>query len=222
MTRSRQFQETVNSTSADESPLLCLEISHPDLAEPIRVVNDNDDFPYGYANEWLPSHIYTAGQIVVPPAVEGEPGYNGRYYECVTGGTTGASAPVWPSVINDQVADGTATWKCAGNQFKAMGFRVKKPDDMENQMPQARLAVDNVGRELVGWLEQTGGGRGATCRMMEVLRSDPSIIEWEVTLDLTNIEITTPEVAGTLGWEDLLNRPGVPMTYRPDTSPGLF
>lgn len=109
-----------------------------------------------------------------------------------------------------------------GNTFTAMAFRATLPDDLEQGNPRATLAVDNVGRELVGWLELSGGGRGATVRMIQVLRSAPNTIEWEVTLDLNDVQINLLEVTGTLGFEDILNLPGIPLTYRPDVAPGIF
>lgn len=153
---SRSLLEKMNATSADEVPLLLLEITHLDLSQPIRVVNDNQNL------------------------------------------------------------------ESNGDLFVAMAFRAALPDDMENQMPRAQLAVDNIGRELTDWLDQSGGGEGAQVRMMQVLRSAPDVIEWEVTLDLSNVRMNMLEVTGELGFEDLLNKPGIPMTYRPDTAPGLY
>jgi hypothetical protein len=40
---SAAYHRTINATSADESPLLLLEIDHPDFSQPIRVVNDTQD-----------------------------------------------------------------------------------------------------------------------------------------------------------------------------------
>jgi len=153
---SSTLKEQLNSTSATETPLLLLEIDHPDLAAPVRVVNDNQDLVH------------------------------------------------------------------LGNTFTAMAFRATLPDDREEGMPRARLAIDNVGKELVAWLEASGGGQGATVRMMQVLRSAPDTIEWEVTMDLSNLSMTALEVSGVLSFDDLLNRPGVTLTYRPETAPGLF
>lgn len=150
------FHEVINATSAPETPLLLLEITHPDLDEPIRVVNDTQDLI------------------------------------------------------------------CQGKRFVALGFRATLPDDQENQLPRARLSVDNVGRELTKWLEISSGGLGAECRMLLVLRSAPDLIEWDITMTLSNVSITPQEVTADLGFEDLLNRPAIPLTYRPDTAPGLF
>ncbi|HHJ11888.1 MAG TPA: DUF1833 domain-containing protein [Chromatiales bacterium] len=150
------FQETINAVSASEAPLVLLEISHPGLTQPIRVVNDNQDLTH------------------------------------------------------------------QGNVFTAMAFRFIPPDDLENGMPRAQVVMDNVGRELVTWLESSNGGEGATLRAIQVLRSNPDQIEWEATLDLSNLSIDQLQVRGTLGYEDILNLPGVMVRYRPETAPGLF
>lgn len=152
----KKFKATVNSTGATEAPLLLLEIAHADLAQPIRVVNDNQD------------------------------------------------------LLRD------------GHTFTAMAFRATMPDDSEERLPRAALSIDNVGRELTQWLELSGGGQGATVRMIQVLRSVPDLIEWEVTLDINDVRIDMLEVSGSLGFDDILNLPAIPLTYRPDVAPGIF
>lgn len=153
---SSNFHRTVNSIDADEVPLLLLEIYHPDLIEPIRIVNDLQNITHQ-------SHL-----------------------------------------------------------FIALAFRATLPDDRQEGLPKAMLAIDNVGKELVGWLEIANGGKGATCRMIQVMRSDPDTIEFEITLNLTNVIVTPLEVRGELSYEDLLNKPGIAIEYRPNNSPGLF
>jgi len=51
------------------------------------------------------AHAYTAGAIVSPAAA------NGHLYFCITAGTTGGSAPTWPTTQGGEVTDGTAVWK---------------------------------------------------------------------------------------------------------------
>ncbi len=109
-----------------------------------------------------------------------------------------------------------------GDLFQALAFRVTLPDDLKEGLSKARLSIDNIGKELMDWLELSGGGEGATCRIIQILRSNPDLVEWETTLNLNNVGATTTEVTGQLGYEDLLNRPGMPTTYRPDNAPGLF
>jgi hypothetical protein len=109
-----------------------------------------------------------------------------------------------------------------GNNFIAMAFRVSLPDNFSQQMPRARIAIDNIGRELTQWLEASNGGAGATVQIQQVMRDAPNVIEADFTLDLINVSQNMMEVSGELGYEDTLNRPGMVATYRPENCPGVF
>lgn len=152
---SDELREDVGSLSA-VAPLLLLEIDHPDLPAPIRVVQDTQDLTH------------------------------------------------------------------QGNVFVALGFSATLPDDLEGKLPSAELSVDNLSSDLMAWIEASGGAEGATARMILVRRADPDVVEWDVTLDLTNVAATQRLITGRLGFEDTLNRLGCNLTYRPDTAPGVF
>ncbi|WP_336235752.1 DUF1833 family protein [Achromobacter dolens] len=109
-----------------------------------------------------------------------------------------------------------------GNTFFACRFDLTLPDDQDQKVPQARLEVDNIGRELTQWLEQSQGGKGAKCRMLMVLRSNPDNLEFDMTLDLTGLEITNFRVSGDLGFKNTLMQSAVAVRYDPTTSPGNF
>ena len=149
-------RENLLATSADEPFLVLLEITHADLAVPVRVVND------------------------------------------------------------------TQNMTSNGIEYIGCPFNVTLPDDVAGQMPQAQLEVDNIGRDLTQWLEFSRGGQGARCRIMQVLRSDPNTIEFDMTLDLTNMKITNETVSGSLGFENILNRTGTIPTFTPQNAPGLW
>lgn len=108
------------------------------------------------------------------------------------------------------------------NVFTALPFEITPPDDLSQGQPRAQLVVDNVGRVMTQWIEDSGGGDGATVRLIQILHSDPDTIEWEVTMNLYNVSMDMLRVTGTLAFEDFLNMPGVTVTYRPETAPGLF
>lgn len=110
----------------------------------------------------------------------------------------------------------------AGNTFFACRFDLSLPDDKDEQVPQARLEVDNIGRELTQWLEESQGGKGAKCRMLMVLRSNPDNLEFDMTLDLTGLGITNFRVSGDLGFKNTLMQSAVAVRYDPSTSPGIF
>lgn len=109
-----------------------------------------------------------------------------------------------------------------GHTFFACRFDLTLPDDKDEQVPDARLEVDNVGRDLTQWLEESQGGRGAKCRILMVLRSSPTNLEFDMTMDLTSLEVTNFRVTGVLGFKNTLMQSAVAVRYDPTTSPGIF
>jgi hypothetical protein len=55
---------------------------------------------------------------------------------------------------------------------------------------------------------------------MQVLRSQPTVIEFDMTLDLTNLAITNQVVSGTLGFVNVLAQKATVTTFTPTTAPG--
>lgn len=108
------------------------------------------------------------------------------------------------------------------NTYTALSFRIAMPSDLQKGLPQASLGIDNVGKELVQWLEESNGGQGTQIRILQVLRSDPSVAEIDITMTLSNIMVKPLEITGTLGFDDLLNVPAVVVQYTPEIAPGLF
>lgn len=120
-------------------------------------------------------------------------------------------------IVND-----TQDLVSGGNTYTAFAFRITLPQDIDGQLPRAQLTIDNVGRELTQWLDNSAGGKGAQVRVMQVMRARPAVLEYDITLDLLNTAQTLTEVTGELGFEDTLNLAGLPITYRPDIAPGVF
>lgn len=153
---SSQYKSTLAGTSAPEAPLTLLEITHPGMTEPARVVDDTQDFTF------------------------------------------------------------------QGDLYIACGFRIVPPDDFESQSPRSQLAIDNVGRELMQWIEASGGGRGASVRFIQAMRSRPELVEWEVTMQISNTHADVMEVSSDLGFEDFYGRAAVALRYDQITAPGQF
>jgi hypothetical protein len=155
-TYSAQYKSTLAKVSAEETPLILLEINHPELVAPIRVVNDTENITSN------------------------------------------------------------------GEEFIAFPFSVILPDDYENKLPRARIAISNVGRDLMFWLETTDGGIGSTATFRQLMRSRPDTVEWEITMALFNITANNIEVTAELGFENLFAKPAISISYRPENSAGLF
>lgn len=156
MTYSVPARRNLLATTPDDPFLVLVEITHPDLAIPIRVVNNTEN------------------------------------------------------IISN------------GDEFFAIPFEITLPDSKDQQVPKARLSVDNVGRELTQWLEVSQGGKGAKCRIMQILASDPDVVEFDMTMDLTGLSINNLTVSGELGFRDTLNQSAVAVRYDPRTAPGLW
>jgi hypothetical protein len=58
------------------------------------------------------SAIDDVGDIVMPTV------RNGFYAECISSGITGTTEPTWGSAVNEQVTDGTVTWKMLTDYFE--------------------------------------------------------------------------------------------------------
>lgn len=109
-----------------------------------------------------------------------------------------------------------------GDNYVASSFRFVWPDDVDKQTPRAQLQISSVRGDVGAFFERTHGGRGATVTAMQVLRSNPDFIEDSFVLDLSNFSISTTIASGQLGYDDVLNKPGTPVTFRPESAPGLF
>jgi hypothetical protein len=58
----------------------------------------------GGATTWAATTAYTVGQTVIPATS------NGYYYVCTTAGTTGGTAPTWPTTSGATISDASVVW----------------------------------------------------------------------------------------------------------------
>ncbi|WMD23032.1 DUF1833 family protein [Achromobacter seleniivolatilans] len=124
--------------------------------------------------------------------------------------------------IPARFANDTTEMVVEGNVYAACRFDLSLPDDQDEQVPAAKLSVDNIGRELTQWLEVSQGGAGVKCRLIMVLRSNPSNLEFDMTMDLTGLFITNFRVSGDLGFKNTLMQSAVTTRFDPTTTPGIF
>ena len=144
-------------------------------------------------------------------------------------GSTGGEEPLYlMEIVHEDLAvpirvvNDTQDLVHLGNTYTAYPFEISLPEDMSGQLPRAQLRIDNTGRELTQWIDSSLGGRGAQVTVKQVVRDTPDVIEYQITCDLMNVVQTIPEISSQLGYDDVLNMPGLVIQHRPDINPGIF
>lgn len=112
-----------------------------------------------------------------------------------------------------------------GETYQALRFGVRLAADADGRPPRAEIWVDNIGRSVTRWIEQAGGGVGATVTIMSVSRdgtSGASTIEWDIDLSISSVRIDRARVTAVLGPPSLRGRAAIAVRHDPAHSPGLF
>lgn len=109
-----------------------------------------------------------------------------------------------------------------GDLYTAIPIDVVLPDDTHDKAPQAKLMVDNIGKLLTDEIEKSRGLEFGTCKISQILRSNPDHIEWSAIMDIMDVNMDRTKITVTLGYIDMLNKPGITVKHTPEHSPGLF
>lgn len=86
---------------------------------------------------WKASTPHLVGDQRVPTTP------NGFYYQVTVAGTSGSSAPSWPTTIGNTVGDGGVTWRCQAAGFKGLGLNQTAPASAH-----ARFEVDSASLQI--------------------------------------------------------------------------
>ncbi|MHB8090856.1 MAG: type IV pilus modification PilV family protein [Syntrophales bacterium] len=108
---------------------------------------------------WMGSSAYAAGSVVVPDSQKG------HSYVCVTAGTSGSSAPSWPTTRDATVADGTAVWaesnKLIDGSLTSANFDTRRPDEIGvHAFYDSNAANDQFFTDFGMVLKGSGSGSG--------------------------------------------------------------
>ena len=109
-----------------------------------------------------------------------------------------------------------------GEQYIATRFEARLAADEGRRAPTAELLVGNVGRAIDQWVSLVGGGAGGTMRYFEALASYGATPEFEIEMDIADIQTDSLYVTISLGYDPLLGRALVARQFDPVTAPGLF
>ena len=149
-----------------------------------------------------------------------------------------ASVPDSPKFVNDAVGH-----RINGDLYLPVIFRPIPPSSRPGQPRRSSMSLDNVGRPLMEWIEDTNGGRGAKVRMMRIVSpvldtatfsvvtvsgidikvfDGVSIVTWEATFNMALGAIRNQAVAFEISDVGLDGRPAILRRFDPDTYPGLY
>ena len=98
---------------------------------------------------WVASKAVTAGKIVQPE--------NGFMYRATKGGTTGTTAPAWPTTPDMAVDDGTTRWVNIGKAFDMSEFKLAASESgLTSGLTVLNLpATINSGTAIPVWFKAT-------------------------------------------------------------------
>lgn len=107
------------------------------------------------------------------------------------------------------------------NEYLFCPMSIELPDDIDERAPRARLAIENVSREIVD--EARSITSPPTAKIMIVLASDPETIEVEYPeFDLENVSFNADVISVEMGLQSLEDEPFPGGTFAPSGFPGLF
>lgn len=108
-----------------------------------------------------------------------------------------------------------------GEEFIAFPFDISLPDDKEDAPPRARLAIDNVSREIGQAIREIVGPPSVMIEV--VMASAPDTVEASFpNFLLRNVSYDAAVVSGELMVEDLTREPFPARKFTPGAYPGVF
>lgn len=108
-----------------------------------------------------------------------------------------------------------------GETFLAAVFDVTFPTESADEVPRAKLRIDNVDRVIVQAVRSISGPPTVTLEV--ALASSPDTIEiGPYEFELTNVEYDELWVQGDIAYEDILNAAYPADTMTPADFPGIF
>lgn len=153
-----------------------------------------------------------------------------RFLRATSAQETGACPVILLEINHDQmdgpllVTDAGADLTVSGpppRTYQALPFLIDLPSSTDDSLPQIRLRIDNVGREITDTLRTITSAPSVTVSV--VLAEDPDVVEvGPLAFRLTSAVVDAVEVEGTLAFESLLGEPYPSMEFLPSTHPGLF
>lgn len=192
MAYSEKARRNLLATSAEAGIVVCLEITHPDLEVPVRVINDVQNLT-SVANE---NGVASQIEFIACP------------FDITLPDDIGEQVPKAQLSV-DNIGRELTQWLEYSNGGAGAKCRILigMRDDLD-------CLVSDFGPYATDYFAQdhTEG----------IDISEWSPWEYDMTLDMSGMSITNEAVSAELGFQNTLNQPAVAVRYDPTTSPGMW
>lgn len=121
-----------------------------------------------------------------------------------------------------RIANDVQDWVSQGETYVGAPFGFTLPDDVSDQAPRMRLAIDNVGRGISDELERRLPGTTTMARLIVAARDTPDVPEHIFWLPITQVSISGASAQATCSVDDITRRAACRQIADPFTLPGLF
>ncbi len=126
-----------------------------------------------------------------------------------------------PSILPIRVVNNYENITSKGNEYIGFPFDIELPQDAEDALPQVKLTICNVDRQIVKAVREVQGP--PTMTLSVVLASDPDAIQaGPYTLTLREVSYDSMAVTATIMPEDVLNEAYPGDFFTPAYFPALF
>lgn len=108
--------------------------------------------------------------------------------------------------------------------FQAVPFYADRPEFAEGRVPQCQVTVENVGREVSGYLDAAVQVQADLIAIYREYRSDDLTAPCygPIEFKMRNVTVNGTNVVGTARLDDLANRKFPNKVYSVDEFPGLY
>lgn len=120
------------------------------------------------------------------------------------------------------IANDVVDWVSQGRVYIGIHFGFSLPDDVIDQAPRMRLAMDNVGRGMSDELERLHPGSTTMARLIIVARDTPDQHEHVYWLPITQVSINGTVAQATCSVDALMRNAACKQIANPFTLPGIF
>ena len=132
------------------------------------------------------------------------------------------------TIDHDEILDGPLRFSSdgvdttsRGNTYYSYPFELTLPQDDADQLPRARLRIDNIAREIVQGIREISSAPEVMFEI--VLASDPDTVEMSMPdFKLKNAGWDSLVVEGELTVEDFADEPYPADKFTPAEFPGMF